>query len=54
MVLGLVCLKLSIVYGEVRMYRLTFVYMHDDEDDDDKVLAKRFSKFLHIRPSKHP
>ena len=36
------------------MYRLTFVYRHDDEDDDDKVLAKRFSKFLHIHPSKHP
>ena len=48
-------LLLLIVYGEVRMYRLTFVNRDDDDDDDDdddEVLTKKFFKFLHIRPPK--
>ena len=40
------------MYGEVRMYRLSFVN-RDDDDDDDEVLAKKFFKFLHIRQAKH-
>ena len=41
-----------IVYGEERMYGLTFVNRHDD-DDDKEVLTKKFFKFLRIRPPKH-
>ena len=45
---------LLIVYGEVRMYRLSFVNRDDDDDDvDDEVLAKKFFKCLHIRTPEH-
>ena len=40
-----------IVYGEVRMYRLSLV--NRDDDDDDEVLSKKFFKFPHIRLAEH-
>ena len=62
----LLYLYIFIVYGEVRMYRLTFVHRdddddddddedddEDDDDDDDEVSTKKFFNFLHIRPHKH-
>ena len=42
-----------IVYGEVRMHRLSFVNRDDDYDDDDEVLSKKFFKFPHIRLAEH-
>ena len=38
-----------IVYGEKRMYSLTFV----SNRHDDEVLAEKFLKFLRIRLGKH-
>ena len=42
-----------IVYGALRMYRLSFVNGDDDDDDDDEVLSFFSFKFLYIRPCKH-
>ena len=47
-----------IVYGEVRMYRLSFVNRDDDDDDVMMMMMmmkreKKFFKFLHIRPTEH-
>ena len=38
---------LLIVYGEVRMYRLSFV---NKDDDDDEALSKKFFTFLIFSP----
>ena len=42
---------LLIVYGEVRMYRLSFV--NKDDDYDDEALSKMLFKFPHILPTEH-